>query len=295
MKNDEAELKAVDARADRVSAFVRERMDAAGFADCQPRLAIICGSGLGGVADCLEEDALVLPYENIPEFPQSSVLGHAGELVIGALPCGEERGDRQLVVCMKGRFHLFEGYSTADVSLPVRVFARLGVECMVVTNAAGALNPAYNVGDFVILNDHVNMPAFHGGTFPFSAFFKSMEEPSSDPRVLSVDQFYDAELQVLAERIAEKLALQHKARRRGVYCFVSGPTFETPTECKFLRMLGGDAVGMSSVPEALVARELGLRVVAMSLITNKVVFPGDEDVVDVDHAQVLAAAADATR
>lgn len=293
MKNAEvstAELAAADARADRVSSFFRELMDAAGFGSHRPRLAIICGSGLGGVADCLT-DALVLPYAEIPEFPQSSVLGHAGELVIGALP----GGDRRLVVCMKGRFHMFEGYSALDVSLPVRVFARLGVECMVVTNAAGALNAAYNVGDFMILNDHVNMPAFHGGAFPFSKFFQSTEQPNNDPRALSVKQFYDAELQELAGQVAEKLALQHKARRRGVYCFVSGPTFETPTECKFLRMLGGDAVGMSSVPEVLVAREHGMRVVAMSLITNKVVFPGDEDVFEVDHAQVLAAAADATR
>lgn len=285
-------------RAERVAKFLREKMDQSGFEGRNPSVFVICGSGLGGVADGLRR-ALVLPYEEIPEFPTSSVQGHAGELVIGELSSQQKvgnnnvinnnnnnniKGENPLVICMKGRFHTFEGYSTLDVSLPVRVFSLLGAKCLVVTNAAGALNASYEVGDFVVLDGHVNMPGFAGGNFPFSDFFGEEKKSLDDKK------YYDEELQQLAHQVAQDLQLQHKARRRGVYCFVSGPTFETPTECRFLRMLGGDAVGMSSVPEVLVATEEGMRVVAMSLITNKVVFPEDEDMPDVEHEQVLAAA-----
>jgi purine-nucleoside phosphorylase len=228
----------------------------------RPLIGVVCGSGLGGLSKCLSNQE-VIKYEDIPQFPRSTVEGHAGELVFGDL-----EGIR--VVCMRGRFHCYEGYAMRETALPIRVMYLLGIKYLLVTNAAGGLNPDFNVGDLMILNDHLNMPGLSGQhplIGPNDSRFGSRFTPLSN--------CYDKKLQDLAFDVAEKLGLAHKVRK-GVYCFVSGPTYETPTECRFLRLVGSDAVGMSTVPEVIVAAHCGLKVIGMSLITNKALFPGEE-------------------
>uniref|UniRef100_A0A4W5M6K4 purine-nucleoside phosphorylase n=1 Tax=Hucho hucho TaxID=62062 RepID=A0A4W5M6K4_9TELE len=202
-----------------------------------PFVAIICGSGLGGLADLLE-NSVAFPYKDIPRFPQSTVPGHAGNLVFGEL-------QGKACVCMQGRFHYYEGYSIAMVTYPVRVSTLLGVETLIVTNAAGGLNPKFNVGDIMLIRDHINMP----GLFP------------------CMSDAYDADLGRLAREVAEEQGCS-SFLQQGVYCNVGGPAFETVAESKILLSLLADAVGMSTVPEVIVARHHGLRVFGLSLITN---------------------------
>ncbi|KAK7891947.1 hypothetical protein WMY93_023910 [Mugilogobius chulae] len=223
----------------------------------RPVVAIICGSGLGGLADKLE-DSTTFKYEDIPRFPTSTVPGHAGKLVFGKL-VGHD------CVCMQGRFHLYEGYSIHMVSYPVRVFSLLGVKTLVVTNAAGGLNDSYSVGDIMIIKDHINMPGFAG------------QSPLCGPnderfglRFPCMSDAYDRELSFKLRSAAEAMGAAHFIKK-GVYCMLAGPSFETIAECKLLQTLGADAVGMSTVPEVLVARHCGLRVLGLSLITNKVI------------------------
>lgn len=170
-----------------------------------------------------------------------------------------------------------------ELALPIRVLYLLGIRYLLVTNAAGGLNPDYKVGDLMILNDHLNMPGL-AGQHPLVG----PNDKRFGARFTPLSACYDRELQQLAADVADKLELSHKVRRRGVYCFVSGPTYETPTECRFLRLVGGDAVGMSTVPEVIVAAHCGLRILGLSLITNKVLFPGD-DGVPPNHEEVLEA------
>ncbi|KAG7383308.1 hypothetical protein PHYPSEUDO_003847 [Phytophthora pseudosyringae] len=243
-------------RIDVINDFLQGRVTA------RPLIGVICGSGLGGLSTCLSNQE-VIKYEDIPQFPRSTVEGHAGELVFGDL-------DGIRVVCMRGRFHCYEGYSMQEVTLPVRVMYLLGIKYLLVTNAAGGLNPDFNVGDLMILNDHLNMPGLSG------------QHPLVGPndtrfggRFTPLSNCYDEKLQDLAYSVAEKLDLAHKVRR-GVYCFVSGPTYETPTEARFLRLVGCDAVGMSTAPEAIVAAHCGLKTIGLSIITNKALFPGEE-------------------
>ncbi|KAF1772499.1 Purine phosphorylase, family 2, conserved site [Phytophthora cactorum] len=228
-------------RIDVINDFLQER------ATIRPLIGVVCGSGLGGLSKCLSNQE-VIKYEDIPLFPRSTVEGHAGELVFGDL-----EGFR--VVCMRGRFHCYEGYAMRETALPIRVLYLLGIKYLLVTNAAGGLNPDFNVGDLMILNDHLNMPGLSGQhplIGPNDSRFGARFTPLSD--------CYDKKLQDLAVSVAKKLGLAHKTRK-GVYCFVSGPTYETPTECRFLRLVGGDAVGM---------------MIGLSLITNKALFPGEE-------------------
>ncbi|RLN88654.1 hypothetical protein BBJ28_00017674 [Nothophytophthora sp. Chile5] len=256
-------------RIDIINEFLQARVTA------RPLIGVVCGSGLGGLTNCLSNQH-VIKYEDIPQFPRSTVEGHAGELVFGDL-------DGVRVVCMKGRFHCYEGYEMRETALPIRVMYLLGIKYLLVTNAAGGLNPDYNVGDLMIMNDHLNMPGLAGQhplIGPNDSRFGSRFTPLSN--------CYDKKLQDLAYSVAEKLKLEHKVRRRGVYCFVSGPTYETPTECRFLRLVGGDAVGMSTVPEVVVAAHCGLKVVGLSLITNKVLYPGEEGAA-ASHDEVLEA------
>ncbi|EEY64883.1 purine nucleoside phosphorylase 1 [Phytophthora infestans T30-4] len=243
-------------RIDTINDFLQERITA------RPLIGVVCGSGLGGLSKCLENQE-VIKYEDIPQFPRSTVEGHAGELVFGDL-------DGIRVVCMRGRFHCYEGYAMRETALPIRVMYLLGIKYLLVTNAAGGLNPDFNVGDLMIMNDHLNMPGL-SGQHPLIG----PNDSRFGARFTPLSNCYDKKLQDLAVKVAEDLGLTHKVRK-GVYCFVSGPTYETPTECRFLRLVGSDAVGMSTVPEVIVAAHCGLKVIGLSLITNKALFPGEE-------------------
>ncbi|XP_010890984.3 purine nucleoside phosphorylase 6 [Esox lucius] len=223
----------------------------------RPKVAIICGTGLGGLADMLE-NRVVFPYKEIPNFPQSTVQGHAGQLVFGELQ-GKQ------CVCMQGRFHFYEGYNLATVTYPVRVFSRLGVETLIVTNAAGGLNDNFKVGDIMLIKDHINIPGF-AGLNPLCGH----NDERLGARFPCMSNAYDKDLSRLAQEIAEEQECSSLIQQ-GVYCMVGGPNFETIAECRALKLLGADAVGMSTVPEVIVAHHCGLRVFGLSLITNKVV------------------------
>ncbi|XP_068458369.1 purine nucleoside phosphorylase 6 [Clinocottus analis] len=238
----------------------------------RPKVAIICGSGLGGLADLLG-DKQVFKYEEIPHFPTSTVPGHAGQLVFGTLQ-GRE------CVCMQGRFHFYEGYDIHTVTYPVRVFSLLGVETVIVTNAAGGLNGSYNVGDVMLIKDHINMPGFAGQN-PLSGH----NDNRFGDRFPCMSDAYDRKLMALAKQTAEEQGCG-SFLQEGVYCMLAGPSYETIAECRLLQMLGADAVGMSTVPEVVVARHCGLRVLGLSLITNKVVTDYDSPE-KANHEEVL--------
>lgn len=238
----------------------------------RPKVAIICGSGLGGLADLLDDKA-VFPYSDIPRFPTSTVKGHAGQLVFGRLQ-GHE------CVCMQGRFHFYEGYNMHTVTYPVRVFFLLGVETLIVTNAAGGLNSSFSVGDIMLIKDHINMPGFAGQN-PLCGH----NNDKFGVRFPCMSDAYDRELSALAKQTAEEQGCS-SFLRQGVYCMLAGPTFETIAECRVLQTLGADAVGMSTVPEVVVARHCGLRVLGLSLITNKVVIDYDSEE-KANHEEVL--------
>lgn len=245
-----------------------------GFSPLQPRVALVLGSGLNPLADQVE-DAVVVRYGDIPHFPVSTIAGHQGRLVIGHL-----KGNP--VIVMQGRAHYYEGYSMQQVTLPVRVFRQLGVEILMLTNAAGGLNKQYHTGDMMLINDHINYVGMAGEN-PL----RGPNDPELGPRFLDMSKTYDRELRELALAVAteEKLPLH-----QGVYVGLAGPTFETPADVRFLRMIGGDAVGMSTVPEAIVARHGGMRVMGVSGISNVAI-----DVIDgegeASHEEVLEAGA----
>ncbi|XP_077372586.1 purine nucleoside phosphorylase 6 [Festucalex cinctus] len=239
----------------------------------RPKVAIICGSGLGGLAD-LVEDKIVFPYKDIPRFPTSTVEGHAGQLVFGKLQ------DRECV-CMQGRFHYYEGYSLHTVTYPVRVFFLLGVETLIVTNAAGGLNGNYNVGDVMVIKDHINLPGFCG-----QSPLVGCNDDRFGVRFLCMSDAYDRNLRALAIQTAHEQKCG-SFLREGVYCMVCGPTYETIAECNLLQKLGADAVGMSTVPEVVAARHCGMRVLGLSLITNKAVTDYESNE-KANHEEVLA-------
>ncbi|NXK55435.1 PNPH phosphorylase, partial [Chauna torquata] len=221
-----------------------------------PKIAIICGSGLGDLADMLDNKTVFL-YEDIPHFPRSTVAGHVGRLVFGELsgrPC----------VCMQGRFHFYEGYSVSMVTFPIRVFFLLGVEVLVVTNAAGGLNHHFQVGDIMFIRDHISMFGL-GGQNPL----RGPNDERFGMRFPCMSDAYEQDLLDLAMESAQELGFLNFIRE-GVYCMLAGPSYETIAECRVLQALGADAVGMSTVPEVIVARHCGLRVLGLSLITNKV-------------------------
>ncbi|NXC39737.1 PNPH phosphorylase, partial [Penelope pileata] len=220
-----------------------------------PKIAIICGSGLGDLADVLDNKE-AFPYEDIPHFPQSTVAGHVGRLVFGELggqPC----------VCMQGRFHFYEGYSISTVTFPIRVFFLLGVEVLIVTNAAGGLNHHFQVGDIMLIRDHIGMFGV-GGQNPL----RGPNDERFGVRFPCMADAYEHHLLSLAMQSAQELGFLGFTRD-GVYCMLPGPCYETIAECRMLQALGADAVGMSTVPEVIVARHCGLRVLGLSLITNK--------------------------
>ncbi|XP_061678458.1 purine nucleoside phosphorylase 6 [Syngnathoides biaculeatus] len=239
----------------------------------RPKVAIICGSGLGGLADLID-DKIVFPYKDIPDFPTSTVAGHAGQLVFGKLQ-GRD------CVCMKGRFHFYEGYSLHTVTYPVRVFFLLGVETLIVTNAAGGLNGSYNVGDIMLIKDHINLPGF-GGQSPLVGH----NDDRFGVRFPCMSDAYDRNLRALAIQAAHEENCG-SFLQEGVYCMVGGPTYETIAESNMLQKFGADAVGMSTVPEVVTARHCGLRVLGLSLITNKAVTDYDSNE-KANHEEVLA-------
>eukprot|EP00042_Codosiga_hollandica_P020242 m.64939 g.64939 ORF g.64939 m.64939 type:complete len:304 (+) comp49760_c0_seq1:133-1044(+) len=222
----------------------------------RPYIAIICGSGLGGLADTIE-DKQVFDFHDIPGFPVSTVAGHAGRLVFGTI-AGKE------VVCMQGRLHFYEGYSIHTTTLPVRVLHLLGAKILIVTNAAGGLNPAFNVGDIMILKDHINLMGMAGLTGLLGS-----NDPLFGPRFPPMNRAYDRNLQQLARQSAHELGFDDFTRS-GVYVFLSGPSYETPTEAHFLRTVGADACGMSTASEVVVAVHCGLsvRMTLFSLVAS---------------------------
>ncbi len=243
------------------AAWLQERMPS------QPQTAIILGTGLGRLAEEISV-TLAIDYKDIPNFPVSTVEGHSGRLIFGKL------GDKN-ILAMQGRFHFYEGYSMQQVTFPVRVMYELGIKTLFVSNAAGGTDPQFSIGDLMIITDHINFfpeHPLHGKNLPVGPRFPDMHET------------YDHELIALADGIAAEkgIKLQH-----GVYIGTQGPTFETPAEYRMFRSFGADAVGMSTVPEVIVARHCGIRVFGVSVITD---LGGFDAPVEVSHEEVQEAA-----
>ena len=238
---------------DEVAAAIRTRTKH------QPKVGIILGSGLGGLADAVQ-DADVIPFGELPHWPTSTVLGHSGRLVIGTL-------QGKPVMVMQGRIHFYEGYSMSQVTMPVRVMKRLGVETLVVTNAAGAINPEFEPGDLMLIEDNLNLVAMMG--------FNPLVGPNIDEfgvRFPDMSQPYDRALMDLARKASAKAGVP---LRQGVYAGLSGPSFESPADLRFLRGIGSDAVGMSTVPEVIVAHHASMRILGISGISNKANLDGN--------------------
>jgi purine-nucleoside phosphorylase len=219
----------------------------------KPRVAFILGSGLNGLADAVQK-LDIIPFGDVPHMPVSTVHGHMGRLVIGEL-------EGQVVYVMQGRVHFYEGYTMGQVTLPVRIMQRLGIEMLFVTNAAGGVNPDFAPGDVMLITDNLNLIGMTGIN---PLFGPNLDELG--PRFPDMSQAYDRELMDKARQAAsaENMVLQE-----GVYCALSGPSFEGPADLRFLRLAGADAVGMSTVPEVIVARHGGMRVLGLSGISNK--------------------------
>jgi len=219
----------------------------------KPRVGLILGSGLNSLADSVQ-NAVVIPFSDLPNWPVSTVQGHAGKLVIGEL-------EGQQVFVMQGRVHFYEGYSMSQITLPVRVMLRLGLEMMFVTNAAGGINPEFEPGDVMLITDNLNFLGMAGAN--------PLMGPNIDelgPRFPDMSQAYDKELMAEARKTANA---NNISLREGVYCALSGPSFESPADLRFLHMAGADAVGMSTAPEVIVARHGGMRVLGLSGVSNK--------------------------
>ncbi|KAK6455235.1 purine nucleoside phosphorylase [Scheffersomyces xylosifermentans] len=225
----------------------------------KPRVMIICGSGLGGIADVLHpDDKIEIAYSEIPGFKVSTVPGHAGKLIFGLIGF-----NKVPVMCMVGRLHFYEGYTFQETTLPVRLAKKLDVTTVVVTNAAGGVNPVFKPGDLMLIDDHINFPGlagYHPLRGPNLAEFGPRFQPLSDA--------YDFDLRKLFYTKAKKDLGIVRNIHEGTYFFAAGPTFESRAEVRMIRSMGGDAVGMSTVPEVIVARHSGLKVLALSLITN---------------------------
>lgn len=243
------------------AAFLKERMHT------HPETAIILGTGLGSLADEIT-DKYEIKYEDIPNFPLSTVEGHTGKLIFGKL------GDKD-IMAMQGRFHFYEGYSMQEVTFPIRVMKELGIKTLFVSNASGGMNPDFSIGDLMIITDHINFFPEHplrGKNIPYG------------PRFPDMSQAYSKELRDKALKIAAEKGIKV---HQGVYVGTQGPTFETPAEYKLFRVFGGDAVGMSTVPEVIVANHSGIQVFGISVITDLGV---EGKIVEVTHEEVQKAA-----
>jgi len=242
--------------------YIRSRIDAT------PRIAIILGSGLGPLADSLEQP-VEIDYRDIPGFPETTVTGHAGKLICGML------GGKS-VLAMKGRFHYYEGYDISQVVFHVRVLRLMGIDSLIVTNAAGGINTSFRPGDLMLITDHISFFA------PSPLRGRNLDE--FGPRFPDMCDAYDKDLIKFAEHIAEGIGIGLK---KGVYAFAQGPMYETPAEIRALRVLGADAVGMSTVPEVITARHCGMKVLGISCITNMAAGILEQKL---DHAEVMETA-----
>ena len=224
--------------------YIRSKMNGK-----NPKIAIVLGSGLGVISEEIE-NKIVIQYKDIPNFPVSTVAGHAGELIIGEL-AGKE------VIAMNGRFHYYEGYDLKEATFPIRVFKLLGIDTLVLTNAAGGINTSYKAGEFMVINDHLS--------FFTESVLRGANLEEFGERFIDMSETYNKKLsKKMIEIIKEKAGVAHT----GVYAYMKGPTFESPAEIRALRTLGADAVGMSTVPEAIIAHHAGINTVAVSCITN---------------------------
>ena len=238
---------------DEAAAAIRDRIR------IRPEIGMILGSGLGELAEAVQ-DPVTIPFSEIPHWPISTVIGHSGRLVIGTL-------ENQRVLVMQGRVHFYEGYEMSQVTFPVRVMRRLGIETLIVTNAAGGINPAFSPGELMLILDHVNLMGMAG--------VNPLRGPNLDEfgeRFPDMSQAYDRAYHELARQSAQEAGL---GLHEGIYIGLAGPTFETPADLRFLRQIGVDAVGMSTVPEVIVARHSGMRVLGISGISNKASLDGN--------------------
>ncbi|HKV27039.1 MAG TPA: purine-nucleoside phosphorylase [Candidatus Acidoferrales bacterium] len=248
------------ARADRAAKFIRSKTK------LRPRIALVLGSGLGAFADELES-ATRIPYERIPHFPRSTAVGHAGRLVIGKV------GD-VAVAAMQGRVHFYEGYSLSDVIFPMRVFARLGIRAAILTNAAGGINLGFKQGTLMVMRDHINLQGSNPLVGPNDERF--------GPRFPDMTHAYSKNYRAAALEEARRLGIEVS---EGVYAALPGPSYETPAEIRCLRAIGADVVGMSTVPEVIAARHMGIHVLGISCVTNMAAGILDKPL---DHPEVLA-------
>ena len=246
------------------TAWVKERLGG-----LSPQVGIVLGSGLGRLADAIE-NPLTIPYSEIPGFPVSTAIGHKGNFIVGTLA-------GKTVIAMQGRIHYYEGYGMDKVVLPIRVMIGAGIKYLFVSNAAGGINFSFHVGDLMIIKDHINL-------LPNPLIGPNLED--FGPRFPDMTRPYDPSLIRLAQRLARKLGFQ---LQKGVYVADTGPSYETPAEYKFYRFIGGDAVGMSTVPEVIVARHAGIPVFGISVITYEAHDDSDEDYEN-DGDDVVAAA-----
>ena len=235
-----------------------------GRTSLRPAVGVVLGSGLGAFADALE-DAVAVPFDDIPHFPAATVVGHGGALVVG-------RSRGVPVAVMKGRVHFYEGYSLDQVVFPVRVLGRLGVSTVVFTNAAGAINPSFAPGDLMVIEDHLNL---------LGNPLLGPNEDALGPRFPDMSEAYDRRLRDVAEAACRAASVRC---HRGVYVGLTGPSYETPAEIRMFRTLGGDAVGMSTVPEVIAARHMGIRVAGLSCLTN---MAAGVSKAPLDHREVL--------
>jgi len=249
-------------RAEAAARFIQKK------AKLRPKIALVLGSGLGAFADEFA-NATRIPYAKIPHFPRSTAVGHAGQLVLG-------RVDGVEVVGMQGRVHLYEGYSAQDVAFPIRVFSRLGVKAVILTNAAGGINKAFTQGRLVVISDHINLQ----GANPLSG----PNEDKFGPRFPDMTHAYDKRFRELALAAGEGLGIE---LGEGVYAALAGPSYETPAEIRYLRAIGTDLVGMSTVPEVLAARHSRMRALGISCVTNAAAGVLDQPL---DHTEVLETA-----
>lgn len=248
-------------RAQTSARFIRERINS------EVDVVVVLGSGLGAFAETLEESAIV-PYEEIPDFARSTVEGHSGRLVVGKLPDSAIK-----IAVMQGRFHYYEGYSLDEVTLPIRAFGAMGVKKLVLTNAAGGVNQSFKAGDLMLINDHINLM--------MKSPLRGQHDNRLGDRFPDMSEVYSKEYRRIAKESAVELNLR---LTEGVYMSLQGPNYETPAEIRMMRLLGADAVGMSTVPEAIVARQMGMKTLGISLITNAAA--GIEDA-PINHAEVM--------
>lgn len=265
----------MDPRAERIykaAAYVKDILDEKGLA---PQVGIVLGSGLGKLADSISEPVKI-PYRDIPGFPVSTAIGHKGNYIIGRL-------GGKTVIAMQGRIHFYEGYPMELVTLPIRVMKVIGIKYLFVSNAAGGVNFSFHVGDLMIITDHINQ-------LPNPLIGPNLED--FGPRFPDMTRPYDPKLIRMAEKIGADLGIDLK---KGVYYGGTGPTYETPHEYKYIRTIGGDATGMSTIPEVIVARHSGIPVFGVSVITNEAHDDYAEDYVNDGDDVVKAADAAADR